>query len=78
MEAMRELCSEHVSGELVGGVELDTFDKARTIFGHAHMVMSTMGIGKRLGFGGRPWWKLAEYEGEPIVLGFRTLDGLRD
>jgi RNA polymerase sigma-70 factor (ECF subfamily) len=68
MEAMKTLCAAHVSVELVGGVELDSFEKARTFFTHAHMVMP------RLGFGERPWWKLAEYEGEPIVLGFRTLD----
>lgn len=68
--AMKELCAEHVTGELVGGVELDTFEKAQTFFKHAHMVMP------RLGFGERPWWKLAEFEGEPIVLGFRTLDGV--
>ena len=70
METMKTLCAEHVSGELVGGVELDSFDKARTFFEHAHMVMP------RLGFGERPWWKVAEYEGEPMVLGFRTLDGV--
>jgi hypothetical protein len=29
-----------------------------------------------LGFGERPWWKVEEYEGEPLVVGFRTLDGI--
>jgi RNA polymerase sigma-70 factor (ECF subfamily) len=70
MEAMRNLCAEHVSCELVGGAELDSFDKARKVFEHAHMVMPKMG------FGEKPWWKCDEYEGEAIVLGFRTLDGL--
>jgi RNA polymerase sigma-70 factor (ECF subfamily) len=70
METMKTLCTAHLSAELVGGVELDSFEKAQTFFRHAHMVMP------RLGFGERPWWKLAEYEGEPIVLGFRTLDGV--
>lgn len=70
MVAMEALCAEHMSGELVGGVELESFERARSFFQHAHMVMP------RLGFGARPWWKLAEYEGEPIVLGFRTLDGM--
>ncbi len=28
-----------------------------------------------MGLGETPWWKVVEYEGEPIVLGFRTLDG---
>jgi RNA polymerase sigma-70 factor (ECF subfamily) len=70
MNALKELCDEHVSSELVGGIELDSFEKARTIFKHARMVMP------RLGFGEKPWWKVAEYEGEPIILGFRTLDGV--
>jgi RNA polymerase sigma-70 factor (ECF subfamily) len=70
MNALKELCAENVSSELVGGVEMDSFEKARSIFKNAHMVMP------RLGFGERPWWKIAEYEGEPIVLGFRTLDGV--
>src|SRR5262245_16802727 len=70
MTAMRALCVAHVSGELVGGVELDSFEKARTFFEHAHMVMP------RLGFGTNPWWKVAEYEMEPVVIGFRTLDGV--
>src|SRR5262249_7217249 len=69
MAAMKTLCDEHVSGELVGGVELDSFDKAKTFFEHAHMVMPS------LGFGERPRWQLAEYDGEPLVVGFRTLDG---
>ena len=68
--AMKMLCSEHLSGDLVGGVEMDSFDKAQTFFKHAHMVMP------KLGFGERPWWKVAEYEEEPVVLGFRTLDGV--
>jgi hypothetical protein len=29
-----------------------------------------------LGFGRNPWWKVDEYLDEPIVLGFRTLNGL--
>jgi hypothetical protein len=59
-----------VTGEIVGAVELHSFEKAKTIFEHAHMVMPW------LGFGARPWWTIAEYEGEPLVLGYRTLDGV--
>ena len=70
MTTMKALCAEHVAVELVGGVELDSFEKAKAVFSHAHMVMP------RLGFGERPWWKLAEYDGEPMVVGFRTLDGV--
>src|SRR5262249_23727034 len=40
------------------------------VFEHAHMVMPS------LGFGERPWWKIVEYDGEPLVAGFRTLDGV--
>ena len=68
--AMKALCDEHMSGELVGGVELNSFERAKTFFERAHMVMPS------LGFGERPWWRVAEYDGEPIVLGFRTLDGV--
>jgi RNA polymerase sigma-70 factor (ECF subfamily) len=69
MEVMKSLCTEHIAGELVGGAKFHSFDQARKIFEHAHMVMP------KIGFGERPWWKVSEYEGEPIVLGFRTLDG---
>jgi RNA polymerase sigma-70 factor (ECF subfamily) len=70
MHAMKTLCDEHMSAELVGGIELESFERAKTVFEHAHMVMPS------LGFGERPWWKVADYEGEPLVLGFRTLGGI--
>lgn len=70
LETMKQLCAEQVSVELVGGIELDSFDGARTVFKHAHMVWPA------LGFGERPWWKVDTFEGEPVVLGFRTLDGV--
>ena len=49
---------------------MDTFENAKTFFEHAHMVMP------RLGFGANPRWEVAEYEGEPILSSFRTLDRL--
>src|SRR5262245_29272689 len=70
MHAMKALCDEQISVELVGGVEAHSFDKARTFFTHAHMVMPAVG------FGTNPRWTVAEYEGEHLVLGFRTLDGV--
>lgn len=70
MNTLKALCAESVSVELVGGVELNSFDKARSFFEHTHMVMP------KVGFGDNPWWRVDEYEGEPIVLGFRTLHGL--
>jgi hypothetical protein len=35
-------------------VELRSFEKVRTFFEHAHMVMPKLGFGERL------WWKVAE------------------
>ena len=70
LDAMRALCAEQVTGEIVGGVELHSFARAKSIFEHAHMVMPALGFGKN------PRWKVDEYEAEPIVLGFRTLNGV--
>ncbi len=70
LETLRALCDENVSAEIVGGVEMTGFDKAKTFFEHAHMVMP------ELGFGETPRWEIAVYQGEPLVLGFRTLDGV--
>jgi len=70
IETMRTLCAENLSVELVGGVKMDSFERAKTIFQHAHMVMP------KVGFGENPRWECVEYEGEPIVAGFRTLDGV--
>jgi hypothetical protein len=70
IEAMKALCADQVTGEIVGGVEAHSFARATSIFEHAHMVMPA------LGFGTSPWWKVDEYLGEPIVLGFRTLNGV--
>lgn len=70
MSALKTLCADQVSAELVGGIEMNSFDKARTFFRHAHMVMP------KLGFGERPWWKVIEYDGEPMLAGFRTLHGV--
>ncbi len=70
LEALRALCSEDLTVELVGGAELETFDGSRAFFEHAHLVLP------QLGFGENPHWELVLYEGEPIVLGFRTLDGV--
>ncbi|MEX1152405.1 MAG: hypothetical protein WEB61_00755, partial [Parvibaculum sp.] len=67
--AMKELCLENLKVELVGGAEMEGFEKSRSFFEHAHMVLPA------LGFGENPNWRLADYLGEPVVLGFRTLDG---
>ncbi len=70
LEALRALCSDELTVELVGGAEVETFEGSRAFFEHAHMVLP------QLGFGENPHWESALYEGEPVVLGFRTLDGV--
>jgi RNA polymerase sigma-70 factor (ECF subfamily) len=70
LEGLRALCSEDVTVELVGGAELEGFEASRGFFEHAHFVLP------QLGFGANPHWQAAVYEGEPVALGFRTLDGI--
>jgi RNA polymerase sigma-70 factor (ECF subfamily) len=70
LTTLEAICSSDVSVELVGGAELETFAGSRGFFEHAHFVMP------ELGFGADPHWKVALYDGEPIVLGFRTLGGV--
>jgi len=70
LEALRAVCSEDLTVELVGGAELETFDGSRGFFEHAHTVLP------QLGFGENPHWEAIMYHGEPMVLGFRTLGGV--
>jgi len=70
METMRALCADDLTVELVGGAQGDGWEQNKSFFGHAHMTMP------RLGFGLNPNWRLADYDGEPVVLGFRTLFGV--
>jgi RNA polymerase sigma-70 factor (ECF subfamily) len=70
LATLEAICSADVSVELVGGAELEGFAASRGFFEHAHFVMP------EIGFGADPHWKLALWDGEPIVLGFRTLDGV--
>jgi RNA polymerase sigma-70 factor, ECF subfamily len=69
VEGLRALCSADVSIELVGGAEFDSFEAGKGFFEHAHWVNVP------LGFGENPRWESAVYAGEPVALGFRTLDG---
>src|SRR5262245_48490699 len=73
-ETMRALCSDDLTVELVGGAIGEGWEQNKTFFSHAHMTMPA------LGFGLKPNWRLAEYDGEPVVLGFRTLgaEGLNE
>jgi RNA polymerase sigma-70 factor (ECF subfamily) len=69
LEAMRALCSQSLTVELVGGAQTEGWENNRNFFTYAHMTMPA------LGFGLNPNWRTAIYDGEPVVLGFRTLDG---
>lgn len=69
IDALHAMCLEDLAVELVGGAESEGFERARSFFGHAHFVMPEWG------FGTNPNWRVIEYHGEPMVLGFRTLDG---
>jgi RNA polymerase sigma-70 factor (ECF subfamily) len=70
LETMRALCAEDFALDMVGGAQGDGWEQNRTFFTHAHMTMP------KLGFGLNPRWEMADYEGETVVLGFRTLDGV--
>jgi RNA polymerase sigma-70 factor (ECF subfamily) len=69
-ETMRALCADDFALELVGGAQGEGWEQNRNFFTHAHMTMP------RLGFGLNPRWELADYAGETLLLGFRTLDGV--
>lgn len=69
VETLKSICEANLTVELVGGAEMNSFDDSSAFFEHAHFVWP------EAGFGENPWWKVEEYEGEPLVLGFRTLNG---
>jgi len=55
---------------MVGGAQSETFEQSRMFFTHAHCVLPA------LGFGSAPRWEPIEFGGEPMVLGYRTLEGV--
>lgn len=69
-EAIKALCLESVTVEMVGGSSFEGFDDSKMTFEYAHFVKPEWG------FGESPNWRVAEYQGETIVLGFRTLNGI--
>lgn len=69
LDALQAMCAVDVSVELVGGAEAESFGMGRMVFEHAHMELPIPG------FGTKPHWKLVEYDGEPMVIGYRTMDG---
>ena len=70
LESLKNICALDLTVELVGGAESRSFDDSQMFFKHAHFVMP------ELGFGENPRWEFTLYLGEPIVLGFRTLNGV--
>lgn len=78
MESMQKICAHELTVELVGGARSDDFESSRSFFGHAHWVPGPemARIAKLMKLGTDPRWQLAEYRGEWLVLGFRTLDGV--
>lgn len=70
MAALAALCSPDLAIDMVGGARIDDFEHGQMFFQHAHMVFPA------LGFGENPWWELIDYQGEPMVVGYRTLNGV--
>ena len=70
LSTLEKICAADLSVELVGGAESNSFEQSRAFFSHAHGVMPF------LGFGGNPHWNVIEFEGEPIVVGYRTLHSI--
>jgi len=70
VDAIRALCVADVTVDMVGGATFDGFEASKITFKYAHVVDLA------LGFGENPHWRVAEYLGEPIAIGFRTLDGI--
>ena len=70
IEALRALCVADVTVDMVGGARFDGFEASKVTFHYAHVVDLARG------FGESPHWRVAEYRGEPIAIGFRTLDGV--
>lgn len=69
LDTLQKICAADLTIELVGGAESNTFEQGRMFFEHAHRSLPA------LGFGTQPRWELIEFDGEPMVLGLRTLNG---
>ena len=69
LDLLEKICATDLNVEMVGGAELHSLDHSKVFFSHAHSVMPM------LGFGLNPHWEVIEYEGEAMVVGYRTLHG---
>jgi len=68
LKALEAICATDLNMELVGGAECHSFEDSRPFFSHAHAEVPL------LGFGRNPHWDLIEFDGEPMVVGYRTLN----
>lgn len=68
MDLLKSICDTNLTTELVGGAEINSLEESKVFFAHAHFVYP------EAGFGENPWWKVVEYKGAFMVLGFRTID----
>jgi RNA polymerase sigma-70 factor (ECF subfamily) len=69
-EAIRAMCLADATIDMVGGIRAETYEQGKMVVEHAHMVLPDWG------FGENPHWEVAEWDGEPIAIGFRTLGGV--
>lgn len=69
-DTLKAICAVDLNIDMVGGAEMTNFEQSKSFFSHAHMVFPA------LGFGENPWWKVVDYDGEPVVIGYRTLNGV--
>jgi RNA polymerase sigma-70 factor (ECF subfamily) len=69
-DAIRALCLADVTVDMVGGANFDGYEVGKVTVEHAHFVMPDWG------FGENPHWRVVEYAGEPLAIGFRTLGGV--
>jgi RNA polymerase sigma-70 factor, ECF subfamily len=69
-EAIRALCLDDVTIDMVGGTTYEGFEKGKITLEFAHFVNPAMG------FGESPHWQTIDYLGEALALGFRTLGGV--
>jgi RNA polymerase sigma-70 factor, ECF subfamily len=78
MATMQAICSSDLSVELVGGARMDSFEQSKTFFKHAHMVFppAYAEIARLMVMGTDPHWRVCDYNGERIVLGFRLYEGV--
>ena len=68
-DAVRSLCLVDLRVDMVGGASFENYETGKVTIEHAHMVIPGTGMGDN------PNWRVVNYEGEPIAIGFRTVNG---